>query len=108
MYIVLFLLLVNGQIVTFFYTKWCQKDNELPPLLEYHKKWIIISAAIMFIVLGAGVSLGLLFQRQRLLFMVISVFLACLAVLVALHCTLQYVSLRKEIAERKLSRSKQA
>ncbi|MDR1074339.1 MAG: hypothetical protein LBL45_11845 [Treponema sp.] len=102
------LMSVNSEIVEFFCKKWRRKDDELPPLMERHKKRMVVFAVITFIIFAVGVSLGLLFQRQRLLFIVVSLFLGCSTAITVAHHALQYVSLRKEIAERKLSRSEQA
>ncbi|MDR1074342.1 MAG: hypothetical protein LBL45_11860 [Treponema sp.] len=98
----------NAQILAFFHIRWRQKDDELPPLLKYYKKRIAISFISMFIITEICAFLGVLFQLDKRLFIAIAILLAWLGVNVGLAYAMRYISLRKEIAERKRLQGEEA
>ncbi|MDR1074338.1 MAG: hypothetical protein LBL45_11840 [Treponema sp.] len=97
----------NAQKLAFFHIRWRQKDDELTPLLRYYEKRIVISIVGMFIILNVYAFFHVIFKVDWRLSIAIMLLLAWLASNVALVFAMRYISLRKEIAERKMLRGEE-
>jgi hypothetical protein len=97
---------INAMVVGAFHLQWHQEDDELPPLVKFYKKRIVISAIVMVsLTLPCG-FLTMLWPQYQRLFGVITVFLSWLASVLVCGYVLRYISLRRELSKRKIQLQK--